>query len=129
MNLENLGARAVRCRHWRWMPGMYLLPHAEDCAGECCKDRNEPRRAGLIPVVAPSVYSLPDFSSPSTIGCMIALVRKAWANDWVGTWYGTDNKEWLVDLRPAYWRVAAPTEAEALVKSLEYAHQYSKVEP
>lgn len=79
MNLADLGRRAVACKHWRWMPGMYLLPHIDGC--ECCEDRNFPRRAARIPAVFTTDIDVPDISDPATLGCLLHLVREAWGSD------------------------------------------------
>jgi len=76
MNLADLGRRAVACKHWRWMPGMLLLPHVDGC--ECCEDRNFPRRAARIPAVFTTDIDVPDLSDPATLGCLLHLVREAW---------------------------------------------------
>lgn len=122
-SLEELGRRAAACKHWRWMPGMYLLPHAEGCPGECCEDRDEPRRAGLIPVIAPNAYSLPDFSKPSTLGCLLALVEDAYGTcDLGGRGHPSDlgftHRVFPYDHDACF---EGRTRAEALVVALEAA--------
>jgi len=96
MNLEDLGRRAVACKHWRWMPGMYVLPHVDGC--ECCEDRNFPRRAARIPAVFTTDIDVPDLSDPATLGCLLHLVREAWPDEWhkhvVPVWNGLDG--WAV---------------------------------
>jgi len=63
--LQDLGRRAVAWRGWRWMTGMaYITP---DGGGGIILD-SPPR----------SVYAVPDFAAPSTMGCLQALVREAW---------------------------------------------------
>ena len=78
-SLEELGRRAVTCKHWRWMPGMLLLPHVDGC--ECCEDRNFPRRAARLPAVFTTDIDVPDLSDPATLGCLLHLVRQAWGSD------------------------------------------------
>ena len=138
MNIEDLGRRAVACAHWRWMPGMLLLPHIDGC--ECCEDRNFPRRAARIPAVFTTDIDVPDLSDPATLGCLLALVREAWPDEWhefmvpifdgFSHWYvgclmpGTSRiviptrvmQTGLLDALPP-----KPTEAEALVAALEAA--------
>lgn len=79
MNLEDLGRRAAACKHWRWMPGMLLLPHIDGC--ECCEERNFPRRAARLPAVFTTDIDVPDLSDPATLGCLLHLVREAWGSD------------------------------------------------
>jgi hypothetical protein len=116
MNIEDLGRRAVACRHWRWMNGMLLLPHVDGC--ECCEDRNFPRKAAHLPSVFPTEVDVPDFSDPATLGCLLHLVREAWG----GTAYHVrpDGLHWRVWAFEPGARVYA-TEAEALVAALEDA--------
>lgn len=138
-SLEELGRRAVACKHWRWMPGMYLLPHIDGC--ECCKDRNFPRRAARLPAVFTTDIDVPDLSDPATLGCLLHLVREAWPDEWcefmvpifdgfshwrVGCLQierlpGTPQVISLVNqetMKPLAW---AYSEAEALVVALEAA--------
>ena len=108
MNLEDLGRRAVACKHWRWMPGMAVLCISYDQEGfytsvdrETGKTVIEPfvkgelRTAGpfrmvtekdlydgeeVLPVI--KRISVPDLSDPATLGCLLHLVRKAWPHEW-----------------------------------------------
>lgn len=93
----DLATRAVACKHWRWMPGMRVMY----AWGGICRDRfvcmdetymhliteynNEPHlppHTGMnwIRAYHERVVScrLPDLDDPATIGCLLALVRKAW---------------------------------------------------
>lgn len=87
-----LATRAVACKHWRWMPGMgmwvryktgvaargrflyrdetymHLLTY-DDEAGRPMKRRR---------LISDWSEALPDFDDPATLGCLLALVRKAW---------------------------------------------------
>ena len=122
MNLEDLGRCAVACKHWRWMPGMLLLPHLDGC--ECCEDRNFPRRAARLPAVFTTDIDVPDLSDPATLGCLLALVREAWKDPTASVWYDDtqwgDGQQWIQ--RASYQcRCEYDTEAEALVAALEAA--------
>lgn len=114
MTLEDLGRRAVACKHWRWMEGMlagttrivdvkdgpYVFDSEyEDCAGL-------PHKA------------VPDLSDPATLGCLLALVREAWANDNMHA--RPEGDRWRVwsDEPGAF---VFGSEAEALVAALEAA--------
>lgn len=123
MNLEELGRRAVACPRWRWMPGMLLLPHVEDC--ECCEDRNFPRRAARLPAVFTTDIDVPNLTDPATLGCLLHLVREAYKSHFGpmrvstqtnirGEWYCNPNSGGPKNT----WHA---TEAEALVAALEAA--------
>jgi hypothetical protein len=84
---------------------------------------------------------LPDLTDPATLGCLLALVRKAWANDGVHLvrLHTSDHSDGPGDLVPVVWwavwfsatyvldadghhhTFAGETEAEALVAALEAA--------
>lgn len=72
--LTDNARRAVACVHWRWMPGMRWWTEdehgEEDDRGRLDDFQSEYMRhpAG----------ALPDLSDPATLGCLLALVRKAW---------------------------------------------------
>jgi hypothetical protein len=127
-NLEELARRAIACKRWRWMPGMlsvkglrvtrrdsdgYVVGYYEDLSyiAECVKG------------------SLPDLSDPATLGCLLALVRKAWGNEasvslnissfWaVGGAKIQKGKSAGQTINLGIWKL---TEVEALVAALEVA--------
>ena len=123
MSLEDLGRRAVACKHWRWMPGMLLLPHVDGC--ECCEDRNFPRRAARLPAVFTTDVDVPDLSDPATLGCLLHMVREAHKSRFGPRRVSTQTNirgEWYCNPNSggpkATWHA---TEAEALVAALEAA--------
>lgn len=76
MTLEDLGRRAVACKHWRWMEGMQVEPLrfrvvwlTEDMIGES-------DQTSYFWKNVPDIF--PDLSDPATLGCLLALVREAW---------------------------------------------------
>ena len=117
-SLEELGRRAVACEHWRWMPGMYLLPHFDGC--ECCEDRNFPRRAARLPAVFTTDIDVPDLSDPATLGCLLHLVREAWEEATVYVEHDKCRRRPWVAILPMLV-IDCDTEAEALVAALEAA--------
>jgi hypothetical protein len=114
-----LGKRAVACKHWRWMPGMLLFPHVENC--ECCEDKSFPRRAARVPSVFTTDVDMPDLSDPATLGCLLALVRQAWGVERACVWWNSHDNAWVADVRPRNAVFVRNTEAEALVAALEAA--------
>ena len=86
-----LSRRVVACKGWRWMPGMrtvYMASCDDYEPGqafrrtdflECVEPYKEPRHFhnGNIWYGARD-DGLPDLTDAATIGCLLALVRKAW---------------------------------------------------
>lgn len=133
--LEALARRAVACPRWRWMPGARVVPILADdtieaVSGTIVADR------GLLLVYWPDVglrwqgareHLLPDLTDPATLGCLLALVREAWADQCACVFsidYGPAGVMWQVRLT-ANGRQVTPrhyaAEAEALVAALDAA--------
>ena len=120
-SLEELGRRAAACKHWRWMPGMLLLPHVDGC--ECCEDRNFPRRAARLPAVFTTDIDVPDLTDPATLGCLLALVEDAYGTCDLGgrghpSDFGFTHRVFPYDHDACF---EGRTRAEALVAALEAA--------
>jgi hypothetical protein len=136
-DLHELAKRAVACKGWRWMPGML----ASDAGGN--QHRVIEHHAGreYITTVlrdyddahtessARAVDLTPVLDDPATMGCLLALVRKAWGRPF---WVEGDTRsmgerpdEWIGVLFEGRFAtcpvVHASTEAEALVAALEAA--------
>ena len=74
--LEALARRAVACPRWRWMPGTLargVMPPTLSWERLTAAERIGETR---VPVLRDA---LPDLADPATIGCLLALVREAWA--------------------------------------------------
>jgi hypothetical protein len=119
MNLEDLGRRAVACKHWRWMEGMQVEPLrfrvvwlTEDMIGES-------DQTSYFWKNVPDIY--PDLSDPATLGCLLALVREAWGVERACVWWNSHDKAWVADVRPRNAVFVRNIEAAALVAALEAA--------
>lgn len=148
-SLEELGRRAVACKHWRWMPGMLasdpggnmhrVIWHdaGEKYATTILQDYDDAHVESSVPVDG----VIPDLSDPATLGCLLHLVRFAWPDEWhefmvpifdgfshwrVGCFQlarlpGTPRLIVPVDQETMKPLVWAYSEAEALVVALEAA--------
>jgi hypothetical protein len=133
MTREDLGRRAVACKHWRWMRGM--LTHRGSRVFETTKDQLGAehvfimKRDGFSSYLFPEDRHVPDLSDPATLGCLLALVREAWevrrgshaaASAFVinGAWgFGfMDAGTFVAIILPSY-----ASEVECLVAALEAA--------
>jgi hypothetical protein len=122
MTLEDLGRRAVACKHWRWMEGMAALDIGWDQEGfttwrdpETGELVSKPWTRGkwrtrgpfrlisdldiydgeeVLPLVKRT--AVPDLSDPATLGCLLVLVRRAWNGNVVPVY--PDSKEALTKL-------------------------------
>lgn len=129
MGIEELGKRAVVCKHWRWLPGM-AFDHKDGrtgrtvlrpLAGEVCAVVGELRGLAKTHVVADDI--VPDLSDPATLGCLLRLVRDAYVDQRLWAFPVEDKRgNWSVTVRttPQAW-FYGNTEAEALVAALEAA--------
>jgi hypothetical protein len=105
---ELLARRAVACKGWRWMPGMGMLTDV----GERVTD----------PTIC-YLGTLPDFSDPATLGCLLALVREAWGDVQIIMTYSPCVGWWNLyfDEHPDRVEFVGLSLAEALVAALEAA--------
>lgn len=113
-----LGERAERCDGWEWMEGMLVyLPDGD------WRRLQGPYYLRLVDVDTVDYFDratpvIPDLTDSATLGCLIALVRKAW-----------DHPGLHVRLESNGWRnwtdepgaLVHDSEAEALVCALESA--------
>jgi len=119
-----LGKRAVACEGWRWMRGMLDLGDWE-VRGEynCGHGVRVVDRAGKTAIVPPTRMSAPDLRDPATVGCLLALVREAWAPllVWTSPYYRDRDSGARWEATTSESVVVGWNEAEALVTALEVA--------
>lgn len=121
MTLEELGRRAVACKHWRWMPGMLVDNIRIDGTCHHPGDLGMPWRQEDFREIILDAPCVPDLSDPATLGCLLALVREAWKANVSTTHWPEDGG------KPAYWAIEidrwyeGDTEGASLVAALEAA--------
>ena len=126
-DLIELSKRAVACKNFRWMPGMQRHDGYR-YLGSGMWARWSDTAAVVTALHMPEQY--PDLTDSATLGCMMTLVREAWAphrgenyicstlnapSGWgIGARFGSEGLTAIVSPTCA-------TEAEALVRALEAA--------
>ena len=123
MSLEDLGKRAVACKHFYWVQGMLS---------------SSGRRVGVwIPGTVCGASEeepvWPDLDDPATLGCLLYLVREAWNACRISVCFSAytpdETKRWSVPISffkeqrdlvhvPSFYGSA---QADALVAALEAA--------
>jgi hypothetical protein len=133
IDIASLARRAVACKGWRWMPGM-LTTQSERVV--CANSDYWGARlwvsllgsdsAGGVFVRSfcdSSGSCLPELTDPATLGCLLALVREAYADARI-TVVPRGARVWAV-VYPGWLHMKAiamgKTEAEALIAALESA--------
>lgn len=107
LNTKNLAIRAVKCKNWRWIPGMVWI---------------SPGGSGGRVVLdwIPDNHSYPDLSDPATLGCVLHLVRQARKEpDWFPTsLYDGAETYWVVETPSKVRQTSYESEASVLVAAL-----------
>lgn len=91
-SLEELGRRAVACKHWRWMPGMLATDPGgnrhrvvwHDAGKKYAETVLEDYDNAHVDSSVPVDGVIPFLSDPATLGCLLHLVREAWPDEWHG---------------------------------------------
>jgi len=127
---EELGKRAVACKHWKWMLGMRLTGwdgnkytiSEQDEYNYPEQDEYNYLSYGMLDMCGrrwrPDEDCVPDFDDPATIGCLLHLVREAWGvvdilhEVGAGVWQIWCSDDLLI---------TGDSEREVLVKALEAA--------
>jgi len=83
-SMVELAQRLVACEDWRWMTGMVTLDGSIVWA-----EGDNPFlnwiiiSKGHVTALRDSRELLPDLTQPSTLGCLLQLVREAWQGRYV----------------------------------------------
>ena len=126
-DLIEISKRAVACRGWQWMPGMLaaLDGIGGDYRARVCRVDNGLFWSDATPLPYALASYVPDLSDPATLGCLLALVRKAWGDPTLCVVLDTSDGRWCVgcweDNGIAMRGRGGATETEALVNALEGA--------
>ena len=122
-------AALVASKHWRWLPGMALVPVKEWPAGHTRIDSRiiavDPR-TGMGPWGSTGYLEmsrwLPDLDDAATIGCLLSLVRDAHGAEvscFCGKSPAMPAPRWTVSRWDSSGRISSgTTEAAALVAAL-----------
>jgi hypothetical protein len=116
-----LGRRAVACKGWRWMPGSRVRADGRAVTGRVLAD-DENYTGGTQP--ADLRGEVPDLDDPATLGCLLALVREAWADPFwttyrvAGKWDAHGYGGGTLTAYAIERGMGFATEAEALVWAL-----------
>ena len=128
---DELGRRALACKHWRWTPGTLaadaggnlhrVIEHDEgrEYVTTMLRDYNDAHCESS----ARAVDLTPVLDDPATMGCLLYLVREAWGAERASAWWCGPLEAWGADVRRfERGRVFnSDTEAGALVAALEAA--------
>lgn len=130
-----LGERAVRCKGWRWSSaiGCEILWVEEGRAALCdivvgayddpipptCETPLIQTMHHLYRLKDPTGCAIPDLTASATLGCLLAMVRKAWRDDGACAAREGPTNKWHCDVQR--FEFFADSEAEALIAALEAA--------
>lgn len=122
-----LAERLVNSSRWCWMPGMRTI-NGRRLAVVFGKSRTASVLCDLRDDANSDTEELqgelPDLTDPATLGCLLALVRVAYADPYASVWYSADHNHsgdrWSYYSK-AFTFSGHATEAEALVVALESA--------
>lgn len=90
-----LARRAVACRGWKWMPGMATytpVPYTSPHLGRILSGENDIFHLWRD-------ETIPRLRDPATLGCLLALVREAWADECAGHTYDEFGHGWFFKSR------------------------------
>lgn len=139
MTPEELGRRAVACKHWRFLPGTRIVGNNTMGRPMSLRLLNIPgsawpefwvaetRNANEVSFMkgVEEAGFLPDLSDPATLGCLVALVEEAWKcpvdMSFSGACRFDVDAEERVYPQDHTVSFAAKTRVEALVLALEAA--------
>lgn len=137
-----LARRAVACKGWRWMPGMAIggliltsthglvvAPHGrvlamrDDDGMQMVSASEYPYdNEGVPEYLWADLTHIPDLTDPATLGCLLALVREAYAVPFLQVSVSISLEHgYRFECNPNHRGQWVNSEAEALVAALENA--------
>jgi hypothetical protein len=124
MTPEEIGRAFVACERWRWMAGMLARDHGGDRYDRIVRVDSGGEIWGYCSVDQvgyPMSPEVPDVTDPSTLGCIMALVRGAWGDLRILLYGAWMDGQWTVYTYPGPAVDPGQTEPAALLAALQAA--------
>ena len=128
-DLTELAKRLVKCKHFRWMPGMRWRFDVEShrnvwsryTGSDLCDDDGNPITEANPFDRTHDKRIIIDLSDAATKGCLLQLVRDALNKPISSVVYSAADDGWYLHTKSQFWPVVYDSEEEAMVVALESA--------